>query len=91
MRPERGMFAPSPFPFPLPSLDSVYRPIPECQAIRGISNDNPRSTVNQSITLHSDKFHRISPSAHNVSARWSTSPIRSGVSRAPTTFSCSAG
>lgn len=91
MRPERGTFAPSSFLLPFPSLYSVYLPIPKCQATRGTNSDKPSMTVNQSMKLHSDKFHLISPRAQKVSARWSTSPIRSGVSKALTTFSCSAG
>lgn len=79
----------SPFPFPLPSLDSIYLPIPICQVMRGMSNDTPISTVAQITTVHSETFHRTSPRAHRVTTMWSTSPIRSGVSKAETIFSCS--
>jgi hypothetical protein len=91
MRSDRETFAPSPLLLPFPSLASVYLPIPKCHASRGINSDRPSITVNHSIMLHSDKFHLISPRAQNVSARCSTSPIRSGVSKPLTTFSCNVG
>jgi len=70
---------------------STYRPIPRCHITRGTNKTRPKMNVHHNIGLYLLNSHLCSPKAHKVTHRCKTSAKTSGVSSAPTIFSCKAG